>query len=83
MRWFGEKSGAAFQRQVPKDLTPVGAKCVMCGVDITAADSGVILPFSGSESDPPEVPAHMPCFLESIGCHEAADQERAIKKQPN
>lgn len=65
VKWFGENWGAPICRLVEHAPTPQ-ADCLGCNKPIKPEDQGVMLPYSGSEGDPPEVPYHLDCFLEAV-----------------
>lgn len=66
MKWFGQNWGAPICTN-PHVGTPVGTECYLCrDKPIAEGDRGVVLPFCGEPGDPPELAAHLRCFLLSV-----------------
>jgi hypothetical protein len=77
MRWFGHDWGAAVNRDCAQGPAPLGAKCLFCPHTIRPGDNGVLLPdgHTGVES-----PAHIGCFLHSIGINTTKEVLRDLRK---
>lgn len=66
MKWFGKSWGAPVCDPAKHAPTPTVA-CAYCERAIIAGDQGVILPFHGNPGDPPELPYHHGCLMQSLG----------------
>jgi len=67
MKWFGTDWGAPVCRDEQHVPTPVGIGCYVCGKPIGAHDRGLVFPFHGEPTDPPELSTHLRCFGRSVG----------------
>lgn len=65
--WFGESWGAPVCDPARHLPTPVGDLCEECMGVITAADSGMLIPYLGGLDGPTTLDAyHLPCFLSTM-----------------
>lgn len=68
MRWFGANWGAPVCDPTKHAPTPT-APCARCGKPFVEGDRGIILPFHGLPTDPPELPYHHECLMEELGLY--------------
>lgn len=82
MKWFGKNWGAPICEN-PHTPTPVGTPCYLCeDKPIQEGDRGVVMPFCGNPGDPPELAAHLRCFLLSVTTSKKEDIDAWLATLP-
>jgi hypothetical protein len=66
MRWFGKDWGAPVCSTTEQAPAPIGIDCLFCPHQVRPGDNGLLIP----DEKGVEHPAHLSCFMCSIGLNE-------------